>query len=253
MTLSEHAVAGLSLAGSVCDMVGALYLAYDVFRRHAGPLGLLTRAVTYSLVMALPGWGLLGLAFAAIAGSGLGGLIAFDQWRLSRHQRLQLSSPLTQSAWAGAARGMILGLACVPDHGLRFGLAASGCAGGLAGLLYGAGLVPTYRPYRGGGWLPPRHVIRAAFLRGLALGAGVVAAGALVGRGGTAGAGATAALGLELAGLIALVSILIALVAPVVEFWIENAGDSFFVYAGLSLLFCGLVLDSIPHIAVLLR
>lgn len=253
MTLSEQAVAGISLAGSVCDVVGALYLAYDVFRRHAGPLGLLTRAVTYSLVMAVPGWALLGPAFAAIAGSGLGTLIALDQWRLSRHQRLQLSSPLTQSAWAGAARGVVLGLACIPDRGWRFGLATSGCAGGLAGLLYGAGLVPTFRPYRGGGWLPPRHAMRAAVLRGLALGAGVIAAGALVGRGGAAGAGAATELGLELAGLVALVSVLVALVAPVVEFWIDNAHDSFFVYAGLGLLFCGLVLDSIPHIVVLLR
>lgn len=251
MTLTEHAEAALSLTGAVCDLLGALYLAYDVFRRHAGPLGLLTRAATYSVVMALPGWALLGAPFAAVAGVGLGFLISFDQWKLARRQRLQRSSPLTQSAWAGAGRGVILGLACMPDHGWRFGLAAAGFSGGFAGLLYGLGLVPTYRPYRGGGWLPPRHVIRAALLRGLALGAGVAAAfGAVRGVGGPT---AAAGLGLELAALIAVVSLLVALIAPAVEFGIENAGDSFFVYAGLSLLFCGLICDAIPHIVVLLR
>jgi len=246
--VTERELAAVGLTGHVCDLIGGLYLAYDVFRRHAGPLGVLTRAVTYSVLAAVPSWLALGLPFGAICGTGFGFLVSWDHWRLARFQRLERSSPLTQSAPAGAVRGVVLGLALIPRYGWRFGLTAAAACAALGALVYGLRWVPTYRSYPGCGLLPPVPVLRAGVLRGVAFGAGVALAAVT-----TITAFPAARLGGEVGGLVALVSFAIGAVAPRVEYWTEKAGDSFFVYAGLTLLFCGLLCDSVPHILELLR
>src|SRR5438876_667201 len=43
----------VSITGSLLDVVGSLYLAYDLLGGQHGPLRLLTRAVTYSLVFGI--------------------------------------------------------------------------------------------------------------------------------------------------------------------------------------------------------
>lgn len=66
--MDHHAVAAVSLTGISLDVLGGLYLAYDLLGGQHGPLRLLTRMVTYSIVFGL-GYGLdLGLFFAATAG-----------------------------------------------------------------------------------------------------------------------------------------------------------------------------------------
>jgi hypothetical protein len=65
--MDHHSVAAISIAGSTLDVLGSLYLAYDLLGGQHGPLRLLTRAVTYSLVFGI-GYG-LGLFFGVVAGS----------------------------------------------------------------------------------------------------------------------------------------------------------------------------------------
>src|SRR5271170_6202022 len=48
--MDHHTVAAISIAGSCLDVVGSLYLAYDLLGGQHGPLRLLTRIVTYSIV-----------------------------------------------------------------------------------------------------------------------------------------------------------------------------------------------------------
>ena len=65
--MDHHTVATVSIAGSSLDVLGSLYLAYDLLGGQAGPLRLLTRAVTYSVVFGI-GYGLgLGLLFGVAA------------------------------------------------------------------------------------------------------------------------------------------------------------------------------------------
>ena len=45
--MDHHTVAAVSIAGSCLDVVGSLYLAYDLLGGQHGPLRLLTRIVTY--------------------------------------------------------------------------------------------------------------------------------------------------------------------------------------------------------------
>ena len=70
--MDHHTIAAISLAGSCLDVVGSLYLAYDLLGGQHGPLRLLTRIVTYSIVFGV-GYGIglgpfFGLASGAVTG-----------------------------------------------------------------------------------------------------------------------------------------------------------------------------------------
>jgi hypothetical protein len=49
--MDHHTVAAISIAGSCLDVVGSLYLAYDLLGGQHGPLRLITRIVTYSIIL----------------------------------------------------------------------------------------------------------------------------------------------------------------------------------------------------------
>src|SRR5207244_9153885 len=67
--MDHHTVAAVSITGTCLDVLGSLYLAYDLLGGQHGPLRLLTRAVTYAVVFGL-GYGLgLGLFLAWLPAS----------------------------------------------------------------------------------------------------------------------------------------------------------------------------------------
>src|ERR1700732_3124877 len=82
--MNHHTVAAVSIAGSCLDVLGSLYLAYDLLGGQHGPLRLLTRAVTYSIVFGI-GYGLgLGLFFGLASGVATGITIAIELNRAAR-------------------------------------------------------------------------------------------------------------------------------------------------------------------------
>jgi hypothetical protein len=82
--MNHHTVAAISLAGSCLDVVGSLYLAYDLLGGQHGPLRLLTRIVTYSIIFGI-GYGIgLGPFFGLMAGSAIGLTMAIELNRVSR-------------------------------------------------------------------------------------------------------------------------------------------------------------------------
>jgi hypothetical protein len=79
--MDHHTVAAVSLAGIGLDVLGGLYLAYDLLGGQHGPLRLLTRAVTYSIVFGI-GYGLgLGVFFGIAAGVATGITVAIELHR----------------------------------------------------------------------------------------------------------------------------------------------------------------------------
>lgn len=247
MIVSDRVVAAVGLGGTFCDAVGGLYLTYDLFGRHIGLLGFITRAVTYSIVLGLPFWIALGPAFGVITGVGFGILVSYDFWNLARIQRLQLQSPLYQSTQAGMARGIVMGLAAMPRFGVNFGLIFGALTSAALGLLYRFGFVRTTRVgFEGRHLWPPRTTVKAAFYRGACTALTAAAAIAFV------GGHELGDFGFEVGALVGISSIAVAFITPHVEWWTEHAPDKFFVVTGLSLLAIGLVLDCIPHAAVLL-
>jgi hypothetical protein len=82
--MDHHTVAAVSIAGTCLDVIGSLYLAYDLLGGQHGPLRLLTRAVTYSIVFGV-GYGLgLGLWFGLASGMASGVTIAIELNRAAR-------------------------------------------------------------------------------------------------------------------------------------------------------------------------
>jgi hypothetical protein len=70
--VDHHTVAIINITAICLDVLGTLYLAYDLLGGQHGPLRLLTRAVTYSVVFGI-GYGLgLGPFFGLAAGIATG-------------------------------------------------------------------------------------------------------------------------------------------------------------------------------------
>src|SRR6201984_3720701 len=82
--MDHHTVATVSITGTFLDVLGSLYLAYDLLGGQHGPLRLLTRAVTYSVVFGV-GYGLgLGVFFGFVSGFGTGTTLAIKLNRAAR-------------------------------------------------------------------------------------------------------------------------------------------------------------------------
>src|SRR5579863_10014474 len=118
--MDHHTVAVVSITGSCLDVLGSLYLAYDLLGGQHGPLRLLTRAVTYSIVFGI-GYGLgLGPFFGFVAGLALGVTLAIEMNRVSR------GKPQYKFAWNTvfcALRGAAYGVGLYPTVGREFAIA----------------------------------------------------------------------------------------------------------------------------------
>ena len=84
--MDKHTLALISIIGSSLDLLGALYLAYDLLGGEHGPLRTLTRAVTYGALFGT-GYGLaLGPVFGLASGVAHGITLAWEFSRASRHE-----------------------------------------------------------------------------------------------------------------------------------------------------------------------
>jgi hypothetical protein len=134
MILDKHTLALVSIVGSSIDVLGALYLAYDLLGGEHGPLRTLTRGVTYGVLFG-SGFGLaLGPIFGLASGVAHGITLA---WEFSRASR---GKP-KPGFWYDSAMSAI--------RGAGFGLGAAYLYGGTFGALFGAlsiaGQVVAYR------------------------------------------------------------------------------------------------------------
>ncbi len=117
--MDHHTVATISIAGTGLDVLGSLYLAYDLLGGPNGPLRLLTRAVTYSILIGL-GYGLgLGLLFGLAAGPASGVTIAIELNRMSSRQD---HYSLPWEILFSGIRACAFGVALYPQVGLQFAL-----------------------------------------------------------------------------------------------------------------------------------
>src|SRR5579864_2173589 len=113
--MDVHTVAAVSITGTCLDVLGSLYLAYDLLGGQHGPLRLLTRAVTYSIVFGI-GYGLgLGLLFGFASGIATGITLAIEFNRAARgldHYSLPWEALFSAIRGIGFAAGLyrILGL-----------------------------------------------------------------------------------------------------------------------------------------------
>ena len=115
--MDHHTVAAISIAGSCLDVLGSLYLAYDLLGGKHGPLRLLTRIVTYSIVFGV-GYGLgLGPFFGLVSGAAIGLTMAIELNRVSRGLK---HYSLRWEALFSAIRGIGYGIGLYKIVGLEF-------------------------------------------------------------------------------------------------------------------------------------
>jgi hypothetical protein len=156
--MDHHTVAAVSVGGIFLDVLGGLYLAYDLLGGKYGPLRLLTRIVTYSIVFGV-GYGLgFGLFFGIVAGTATGITIAIELQRTGhRHDHIPWQWEIVFSAIRAFAFGaglyQPLGLAYAVTFGtlLTLGQAFAYSRGMRPGLDYAASRRPrlTHRQFVG--------------------------------------------------------------------------------------------------------
>jgi hypothetical protein len=118
--VDHHTVAAVSITGTCLDVLGSLYLAYDLLGGQHGPLRLLTRAVTYSLVFGI-GYGFgLGLFFGLASGIATGVTLSIE---LSRASRGREHYSLFWEGLFSAIRGFAFGTGLYRILGFGFAIA----------------------------------------------------------------------------------------------------------------------------------
>ncbi len=215
--MDSHLIAALDLAGTVCDLFGGLYLAYDLLGGRHGPLRTLTRVVTYSLLFVV-GYALpLGLIYGLIAGGGLGLALAVENWRLGQIRMLAKQQPVWEPLAFGFFRGLVQGLAAALTFGLNFGVVFGALSAIGLVLVYASGFsvaveyAPEAQPHL------TRHKALASIARGLVIGI----AGAIAGIWAREGSNALV-FGLQVGLVVGFVSAFVGTFSPFVEYWADH-------------------------------
>ena len=117
--IDKHTIALISIIGCSLDLLGAMYLAYDLLGGEHGPLRTLTRAVTYGGLFGLgygPGLGpIFGLAAGATAGVTL-------SWEFSRAAKHRPRPGFWYDVAMSVIRAAGYGLGVAYLYGARFGI-----------------------------------------------------------------------------------------------------------------------------------
>ena len=143
--IDKHIIALISIIGCSLDLLGALYLAYDLLGGEHGPLRTLTRAVTYGALFGV-GYGLgLGAIFGLAAGATTGVTLGLEFSRAAKHRpRPGFWYDVAMSAIRAAGYG--LGVSYL--YGARFGIVFGALATAGQVFSYRIGIRPTidYQP-----------------------------------------------------------------------------------------------------------
>jgi hypothetical protein len=258
IVIDRHALAGISIIGTVCDVLGGLYLAYDLLGGSNGPLRTLTRVVTYTMIFCL-GYGLpfgllfgplKGIQLALVVGVGLGiilGLeyahVTLDRTRNQAHAHDHWF-PFLFGFLRGGVFGLSAGLLIEPLFGLLFGLLSS----------FGLIAVYTFRLSPSDAYQPlvkpqlrARELIASA-MRGSATALAGIIAALLSGNGNNA-----LAFGLAFGIVAGTVSAIVSVFSPFVEWWADHLPARRLGAFGTVILLIGLILQSIQYWVVLLN
>ncbi|HEY4087890.1 MAG TPA: hypothetical protein VGM43_18245 [Bryobacteraceae bacterium] len=120
--LDHHTVALISIVGSSLDVLGALYLAYDLLGGEHGPLRTLTRAMTYGVLFGI-GFGLaLGPVFGLVTGIAHGVTLGWEySWASQGCRDRSFRRDTTMSAIRGASFAIGTAYLFGPRFGIIFG------------------------------------------------------------------------------------------------------------------------------------
>lgn len=244
MVIDRHTLALVSIIGCSLDVLGALYLAYDLLGGEHGPLRTLTRAVTYGALFGA-GYGLvLGAVFGLVTGLAHGVTLGWEYARASRH------GP-TPGFWYDAAMSAVRGVGFALGAAYLYGAAFGVTFGALSTVgqvfAYRVGIRPTidYKPAA-----RPR-LTRSQLLGALNRTVGYVITGymsALV-----AGQRANAlTLGVKVGLMTGLITVVVGACTPFIEWGADHVPEKRMGVFGIGLILVGFALQSVQYWVALL-
>jgi hypothetical protein len=145
MNIDRHTLALISIVGSTLDVLGALYLAYDLLGGEHGPLRTLTRGVTYTVLFGT-GFGLAaGPFFGLVTGAAHGWTLA---WEFSRASRGGPKPGFWRDTAMSAIRGAGFAVGTAHLYGAVFGATFGALSTAGQAMAYRFGIRPTldYQP-----------------------------------------------------------------------------------------------------------
>jgi hypothetical protein len=242
--MNRHTLAIVSIAGSCLDLLGALYLAYDLLGGEHGPLRSLSRGVTYGAFFAIGYWIPLGPVFAIVCGLTHGITLA---WEFSAASRGQRYPGFWHDAAASAIRGCGHGLGGAWYFGPEFGLIFGGVSTVAQIAAYSFGVRPTMN------YAPAPHLRLTRFQL-------------LTVANRTVGYGLLAWLtvrfvhqpdraldfALRMGLTIGIVTFVLSVITPFIEWLTDRVPERGFGVLGVALMLCGFLLQSVQYWVTLL-
>ena len=236
--MDHHQLATISIVGSSLDVLGALYLAYDILGGKHGPLRALTRAVTYGAMFGT-GYGLLlGLPFGLAAGVAHGITLAFEMTRAAK--RLE-HYPFRYEFLFSLIRGVGFGIGATSMHGPQFGIVFGTLSTLGQAAAYRIGVRPSldYGPRR------KPHLSRNQILAAINRAAGYLAAGYISAA--VAHHHMHPLFGLEVGLSVGIVTAVSNAVMPFIEWIADTVPDRRLGVAGVVLILIGFSLQSVQY------
>jgi hypothetical protein len=237
--MDKHTLAVLSIVGCSLDVLGTLYLAYDLLGGEHGPLRTLTRGVTYGALFGL-GYGLgLGVVFGIVSGAAHGITLAME---FSRASKQKPKPGFWYDTAMSAIRGGGFGLGAGYLYGAVFGVTFGALSTVGQVIAYRAGLRPTidYRPAT----RPrlTRHQFLATVNRTVGYGvAGYISAVVAQERWFAVTVGVRAGL------LIGAVTAVAITCTPFIEWMADHTPEKRMGVIGVGLILCGFALQSVQY------
>jgi hypothetical protein len=237
--MDHHTLAAISITGTCLDVLGSLYLAYDLLGGRHGPLRLLTRAVTYSLVFGI-GYALgLGLFFGLAAGLGTGISISIELNRAANGlDHLSLPWEATFSAIRGFA--FAVGLYRTVGWGFALSFAVLVTAGQT--YFYSRGMRPAME------YSAARHLrLTRRQLMGVGFRTIGYTAAALICSAFVRHIAHPWAFAIRVGLVTGIVTAVGSSVNPLIEYYADNLPERRLGAFGIGLIFCGFILQSLQY------
>lgn len=240
--MDDHISAVITIIGMTCDVMGGLYLAYDLLGGENGPLARLTKIVNYSVLLVLLFLTTMGFKFALIVGIAFGTALGLHFDRAGRN------IPDTNKFLLGTAilRGVAIAIAVWLKENHILGLVMGTLVFGMSMILPKFKVSPTAL-YKSGTrpQLSWKQVVIALILMGIAISSGLV--GASIAHGDARTVGFVLKFGLTFGFAIFVISI----VSPLIEWYSDNLPPQTFGTAGVMLFIIGFLIQAVPSIATI--
>lgn len=241
--MDQHVTAAISMLGNLLDAVGGLYLAYDLLGGEKGILRVLIRIVNYSLVVGLVFGLVFGIRFGAVAGIGMGTAIGLQMARASQGKPETLRFIATLATIRSLSIGLATGLIAPPIVAIVMAAVvfATGFIIPRIGLsparLFHADKKPSFSRQK---------LMFSLVLTGII--ASVVSLTAFI----LGGEQLFLKLGFKVAATVALMTTLIGMVSPVIEWYADRLPLKTIGHVGAILFIIGFFLQAVPNLIVLL-